>query len=114
MWCCRPGLPRRTTLGQLRLRLQIFVIACMRVVGQPDVQAPVWRPVVTVQVGDVAELGCGELTASFRLAGRGWRSAGSRWRGRRQNWRARAYSSAAPAPSPLTSINVRRLTWSAI
>ena len=57
-------------LGKLWLRLEVLVVAGQGVVRQPDVQPAIRRPVVAVQVGDVAEFGGDQFAPGF-----GWAAA---------------------------------------
>src|SRR5205823_2284512 len=55
-------------LGELRLRLQVLVVAGQCVVREPDVEAAIGRPIVAVEVRDVAELGGFQRAARLRLS----------------------------------------------
>ena len=125
-------------LGELGLRLEVLVVPGQRVVGQPDVEPAVGRPVVAVQIGDVAEFGrlqcaarlglrrggrgglrCrGSGAASRRRRGGCWLAGGS---GRRGGWRRagrhagaaappHAARTTAPVPAPKIVRNERLLT----
>ena len=64
--------------GQLWLRLEVLVVPRQRVIRQPDVKAAVGRPVVAIQVGDVAEFGGLQRAARLWLGGARGRGLGSR------------------------------------